>query len=139
MSKAHCSIDENNDTFDTISESMYSEDFDIETLECNVQIMEKENDEVTVTSDGGTTFSSSDDHQRRRSSMHSVDLVIEDPERNIESNGKDKQEEKDEDNNVAVTLKSRHVRNKKICTLILSFLVILMLACIAIGLQLVPK
>jgi hypothetical protein len=155
MSKARLqsdySIDENDNVFDAIpfkqrrrsssnSTSMHNEDFYIETLECNVQLLEKENDEVTVTSDGGTAFSSSDDHQRQRSSMHSVDLDIEDPESNIESNGKEKQEEKDEDNNVVATLQSRHVRNKKQYTIILSFLVILMLTwCIVIGSQLAPK
>jgi hypothetical protein len=123
MSKARlqldCSIDKNDDVFDavpfkqrrssstSISTSKYNEDFDIETL-------------------------SSDVHQRRRSSMHSVDLDIED----TESNGQEKQEEKDDDNNAAATSNSRRGGNKKLYTMIiLSVLVILLVACIAIGLS----
>lgn len=128
MSKARlqldCSIDKNDDVFDavpfkqrrssstSISTSKYNEDFDIETLACH---------EVA-----------SDVHQRRRSSMHSVDLDIEDPE----SNGQGKQEEKDDDNNAAATSNSRRGGNKKLYTMIiLSVLVILLVACIAIGLS----
>jgi len=64
--------------------------------------------------------------------MHSVDLDIEDPE----SNGQGKQEEKDDDNNAAATSNSRRGGNKKLYTMIiLSVLVILLVACIAIGLS----